>query len=147
MRFSIAWAMPAIAAASVTGCSGRLSPPTPPLLLGAATAGSWDSHGCPAHSWDITARYPEAHSPRVEDRLTRDFPAGTPEADLLGALTRQGFKPEAPCDNDPAIHRASFNQSGGGLAGPYPALAEIAWKVDPEGRIAWTKANVMYTGP
>jgi len=148
MRTSIVWAaLVSVAAASLMACSVRLTPATPPLLQGADVVGSWDSHGCPAHANDLSAKYTEAHSPRMEERLARDFPAGTPESVLVVSLTRQGFKPEAACDNDGSIHRASFNQSGGGLFGPYPALSEVAWKVDSRGRIVWTKADVMYIGP
>jgi hypothetical protein len=147
MSPSIARAALVIAVASLAACAEKLSPPTPALLQGATASSGWNSHGCPAHAWDITAKYPEAHATQVEARLARDYPNGTSEAVLAGALIRQGFKPEAPCDNDPAIHRASFTQSGGGFSGPYAALAEVAWKVDGQGRIVWTKANLVYVSP
>jgi hypothetical protein len=147
MRSLIAWAALIPAAAVLSACAEPLRPATPPLLQNAIAGGGWFSGGCPAHDWDITAKYPEAHAPQVEARLARDFPAGTPEQALLAALTRQGFKSDGACDNDPSIHRAVFNQAGGGLFGPYPARAQVAWKVDGEGRVVWTKAQLAYQSP
>jgi hypothetical protein len=146
MRSAIAWIALLPIAAAVAACAERLSPPTPPLLQGAVASSGW-AGGCPPHANELAFASPEAHAVQVETRLNRDFPAGTPETTLMSALARQGFKPEAACDNDPTIHRAQFNQAGGGLFGPYPALANIAWKVDGAGRIVWTKADLMFTGP
>jgi hypothetical protein len=147
MRSVTAWAALVSTAASLAACAEPLRPATPPLLQGATAGSGWFSGGCPAHDWDITAKYPEAHAPQVEARLARDFPAGTPEQALLAALTRQGFKPDIPCDNDATIHRALFNQKGGGLFGPYAAMAQVAWKVDGQDRIVWTKAQLAYQSP
>ncbi len=83
----------------------------------------------------------------VEGRLARLFPPGTPEQDLVLALQQQGFRLSAPCESDTQIHRAVFNQSGGGLFGPFPVFADVVWKVDELGHIVWTKAFVAYTGP
>ena len=146
MRSAIAWIALASTAAALTACAERLSPPTPPLLQG-ATASSGRGGGCPPHPFEVSARLPDAHAVQVEARLARDFPAGTPEEALRAALMRQGFQPETSCDNDPTIHRARFHQDGGGLFGPYPAFSTIAWKVDGEGRILWTQADLMYIGP
>ena len=93
------------------------------------------------------AKLGEARSPEVESRLADQFPPGTPEEDLKASLANQGFRPALACDNDPSIHRATFSQRGGGFYGPYPAYAEVAWKVDADGKIVWTKAVVLYTGP
>jgi hypothetical protein len=132
--------------ATLAACAERLTPTTPPLLQGAVASSGW-AGGCPPYASELAFSSPEAHAVQVEARLARDFPAGTPEQALRTALTGQGFKPEASCDNDPTIHRARFFQSGGGLFGPYPALANVAWKVDADGRIIWTKADLMYVGP
>ena len=134
------------AVALMAACSSPLRPATPPLVEKATSLGTWDSQGCPARAHDLSTKYPEAHSPLMEQRLTSQFPAGTPEGDLIVALDRQGFRPFAPCDNDPSIHRALFRQSGGSGFGPLPARARVAWKVDSRGRILWTKADVVYLG-
>jgi hypothetical protein len=146
MRSLLAWAALLSTASAVAACAEPLRPATPPLLQNATASSGW-AGGCPPHANERAFASPEAHALQVEARLAHDFPAGTPEASLISALARQGFKPEAACDNDPTIHRAQFNQAGGGLFGPYPAMANIAWKVDGEGRIVWTKADLMYTGP
>jgi hypothetical protein len=146
MRLSIAWAALVSAAVSLGACAEKLSPPTPALLQGAVASSGWAGM-CPPTAAELPISVPEAHAAQVEARLARDFPAGTPEAALRATLISQGFKPELACDNDPTIHRASFTQSGGGFAGPYPALANVAWKVDGQNRIVWTKANLMYVSP
>jgi hypothetical protein len=146
MRSPLAWAALLSTAAALAACAEPLRPATPPLLLNATASSGW-AGGCPPHANELAFAKPEAHALQVEARLARDFPVGTPEQALVAALTRQGFKPDAACDNDPTIHRAMFYQTGGGFFGPYPAMANIAWKVDSEGRIVWTKANLMYTGP
>ncbi len=137
----------AAAGAVVTACT-PLSPPTPPLLRDATAGGGWSSGGCPPHLGDeAMAAGPEARSPEVEDRLSHQFPPGTPATALVASLVDQGFRPEAPCDNDPSIRRALFDQRGGTFLGPAPAWARVAWKVDDQGRVVWTKADVAYTGP
>ena len=84
----------------------------------------------------------------MEQRLDREFPPGTAEEKLLTSLREQGFQVMAPCDGDTTIYCAVFAQKGGGgLWGPYPIFATIAWKIDSLGRIVWSKANVSYTGP
>jgi hypothetical protein len=124
-----------------------LAPPTPSLLKDAQAKGGWDSGGCPAHPNEAAfAKDGEAISPNVEKRLVQQFPAGTPEQELVLALQRQGFELIPPCDNDIQIHRAVFRQKGGGILGPYPMFANIAWKIDELGRVVWTKAFVAYTG-
>jgi hypothetical protein len=135
-----------LAAALMAACTAPLQPATPPLVAQATSLGSWDSGGCPARANDLSAKYPEAHSPVMEQRLASQFPVGTPEAELMAALDRQGFRATTACDNDPTIHRALFVQSGGSGFGPLPARARVAWKVDGQGRILWTKANVVYEG-
>ena len=125
-----------------------LDPPTPPILERATAGGGWDSAGCPPQPFEVSmARSGKAASTEVESRLAHQFPPGTPEHALGASLAKQGFRPEKACDNDPSIHRATFSQRGGGFWGPYPAFAWVAWKVDANGQIVWTKANVAFTGP
>lgn len=135
-----------LAAVLMAACSAPLRPATPPLLAKATSLGSWDSQGCPARAHDLSAKYPEAHSPQMEARLAKAFPPGAAESRLIAALEQQGFRPDRACDNDPSIHRALFLQSGGSGYGPLPARARVAWKVDRAGRILWTKADVVYLG-
>lgn len=131
-----------------SAAASELNPPTPPLLQGAVAGGGCSAGGCPPNS-ALGDRAPgEAHSSNVVQRLAREFPPGTAEEKLLTALREQGFQVITPCEGDPTIHRAVFAQKGGGgLWGPYPIFANIAWKIDGLGRIVWSKANVAYTGP
>jgi len=126
-----------------------LDPPTPPLLEGAEAAGGWWNGGCAPDPelQKFQRNSPEALSPTIERNLLREFPPGTPEANLRRSLITQGFEFDAPCREDQSIHRARFVQRGGGFFGPYPAAAEIAWKVDARDKIVWTKGNVGYLGP
>ena len=125
-----------------------LKPPTPPLLENASATGGWGGIGCPRGPSDPPLReMSEARSPEVEDRLTRRFPPGTPEAQLKRALVSQHFQMIGSCEADTSIHRATFSQTGGGFYGPYPAWAVVAWKIDAAEKIVWTKADVEYTGP
>ena len=123
-----------------------LTPPTPPLLENARAAGGWWSGGCPPKD-EFEKASEEAKSPEVEDRLRMQFPPGTPANLLRSALLLQGFSFIDDCPNDLSIKRATFQQNGGGFFGPYPAFAIVAWKIDGEDRIIWTKGTVAYTGP
>ena len=120
-----------------------LKPPTPPLLVGVSSMRTRAHHsGCPP--WDAD----DLHNPgSIEDRVERTFPAGTPQTEVVSSLSRQGFKIEPVCASDPTIAYATFIQSGGGFYGPYPAFAEVTWKVDPTGRVIWASGSVAYTGP
>lgn len=127
-----------------------LSPPTPPLLEGAEARGGWWNGGCADDpelaKFDRTST--EALSPTIQWRLSHEFPPGTPEALLRRSIQNQGFTMDAaPCRDDRSIRLAVFVQSGGGFFGPYPAVAQIAWKVDAQGKIVWAKGNIGYTGP
>lgn len=125
-----------------------LDPPTPPILEGATAGGGRDSGGCPPQPDAVSmTKLDEAASPEVRNRLAHQFPPGTPERVLETTLAKQGFITAKACESDPSIHRATFSQRGGGFWGPYPAFAWVAWKVDAEGKVVWTKANVAYTGP
>jgi hypothetical protein len=121
----------------------RVTPPTPPLLKDATASGGWWSEGCSRYG----AEHPsdEARSPEVETRLKRQFPPGTAAALLEQSLISQGFVHSENCANDASIRRATFRQEGSGLI-VYTAFAVVAWKVDNQGKIVWTKAMVAYTG-
>ena len=120
-----------------------LKPPTPPLLMGAGSMRTRVHHsGCPP--WDA---YDLDNPGSIEDRVERTFPAGTPQKEVVSSLSRQGFKIVAACASDPTITYATFSQSGGGLYGPYPAYADVTWKVDRMGRVIWASGWVAYTGP
>src|SRR5262249_3502379 len=123
-----------------------LTPPTPPLLENAHAAGGWWSGGCPPQA-EFEKGSDEAKSPELEDRLRMQFPPGTPANLLTRALLSQGFSLIEDCPNDSSIKRATFSQDGGGFFGPYPAFAIVAWKMDAEDQIVWTKGAVAYTGP
>jgi len=78
--------------------------------------------------------------------LAAKFPAGSSSQALIAYLSRQGFGGKTACPNDGSIFRMLFNQSGGGVFGPFPMLAVVAWKEDGQGRIVWTKGQVLFTG-
>lgn len=121
-------------------------PPTPALLKGASAGnGSWNSMGCPPKPGDEHWVARESHAPLVEERLARQFPPGTSAARLSAALAKMGFRPLGACDEDLSIDRAVFQQTGGGILRP-TIWALVAWKVDANGRVVWTKADVSYTG-
>lgn len=124
-----------------------LKPETPPLLIGAHATGGSSNGWCPPDDEDFPGSQPETGSPEIERRLAKGFPPGSSEAALVQYLHGQGFKRMAPCANDPSIRRANFFQhSGGGLFGPYPAFAVVGWKVDADGRVVWTRAEISFTG-
>jgi hypothetical protein len=66
---------------------------------------------------------------------------------LKRALSSQGFTDPNKCETDSSITRIIFRQRGGGLFGPYPAFAVVAWKTDAQGRVVWTKSMIAFTGP
>ena len=135
-------------ALSATACA--LNPPTPPMLRQVTTGyGGWASAGCPpTTAWELALaeRGQEASSPELSERLRRRFPPGTEASALHAVLATQGFKPTGGCPGDPTISRMVFSQAGGGLFGPFPVFAIVAWKADPEGLILWTKGQVSFTG-
>jgi hypothetical protein len=132
------------------GCADQLTPPTPPLLQNASAAGGWWNGGCPprdATEAQIFEPSREALSPELMERLTRQFPVGSDASRLERNLKEQGFSLRLPCDGLSAVHLGEFRQRGGGLYGPYPIFAQIAWEQDDAGRIMWTKGTVSFTGP
>jgi hypothetical protein len=81
------------------------------------------------------------------ERLARQYPIGSDASRLKRNLEEQGFSLSVPCKGLSAIHRGEFRQRGGGIYGPYPIFAQIAWQQDEAGRIMWTKGTVSFTGP
>src|SRR6185437_13140796 len=105
----------------------RVQPPTPPLLRDATGHGGWWSGGCPRRTEFGERDADEARSPEIEDRLRKQFPAGSSASELKRALSSQGFTDPNKCETDSSITRMIFRQRGGGLFGPYPAFAVVAW--------------------
>lgn len=139
-------AMIALPAVALLGMRAPpLTPATPPLLQGVKAAGGWFSEGCrdPAAA-TVFAGLREAVSPDLTTRLASTFPAGSEADALQAALLAQGFRMKEPCRDDPAVHRAAFVQTGGGLA--FPVRAVVAWKRTATGQIAWVKGFVSYQG-
>lgn len=135
---------------AVSGCREPLTPSTPPLLEKVTAAGGWWNGGCPpkdkleADRWKPSE---EALSPELMARLSGQFPVGSPASRLEQNLKQQGFIVRRPCNEIPTIRVGEFRQSGGGLDGPYPIWAQVAWKQDATGKIMWTKGTVAFTGP
>jgi hypothetical protein len=154
MRKRNIWIFLVVAVGGVFGCfywvvfgpATRVDPPTPPLLQDATATGGWSSGGCPP-TYEFEKTADESKSPEIVSRLKAQYPPGTPSKVLVDALLAQHFTVIARCSNDASIKRAIFRQTGGGFFGPYPAFANVAWKVDANDRIVWTKAAISYTGP
>ncbi len=86
-----------------------------------------------------------AVSPELSDRLSRQFPPGSPASALKDELSIDGFEPPSACEADPTIMGAAFFQKGGGLFA-YDVNASVYWKVDGDGKIIWTTGVIFYTG-
>ncbi len=141
-------AMVAVPAVALLGMrTPPLKPATPPLLQGVTAAGGWFSEGCrdPAAA-KLFAGQPEAVSPNLTSRLATTFPTGSDADALQAALLAQGFRMKEPCGDDPAVHRAAFVQTGGGLSGGFPGRAVVAWRRTTTGQVAWVKGFVAYQG-
>lgn len=124
-----------------------LKPATPPLLQGVSAGSGWNSMGCPRPASAPFLPDREALSPDLTPRLAAAFPAGSAADALRSTLLSQGFQPMQPCQDDPAINRAAFSQTGGGLTGPYPISAVVAWRQAATGQVEWTKGFVSYLAP
>lgn len=121
-------------------------PPLPSLLQNVSAGGGWWG-ACPPQTEEearLREGRPIAISPELNERLARQFPAGTMESVLTDALSSQSFSLLLPCKGDNSIRVAGFQQQGGGLLSP-PITAEVYWKVDQSGAIVWTKGFVRYT--
>lgn len=135
---------------ATSGCGDPLTPSTPPLLDKVTAVGGWWNGGCPptdALEAELNEPSREALSPELMERLSTQFPAGSPARRLEQSLKEQGFSIKSPCDDLPAIRLGEFRQSGGGFYGPYPVWSQIAWEQDTAGKILWTKGTVAFTGP
>lgn len=126
-----------------------LKPATPALLQDAtASGGGWWRGDCPANLTDVTVRQAgEIRSPTIDARLLAKFPPGTSASALSHELLAEGFTMVGPCADDASIEQAEFRQQGGGLFGPYPAYAQVHWKVDKSGHVVWARGWIAYTGP
>ena len=133
------------AAAAVTGCASTKELPT---LLAHATAGSGWASACPGRNENeraMMAARTLAVSPELADRLSRQFPPGSPASALKDELSTDGFEPPSACEADPTIMGAAFFQKGSGLFA-YDVNASVYWKADGDGKIIWTKGVIFYTG-
>jgi hypothetical protein len=126
----------------LAGCTA-LRPETPPLLQNVTSQGGWWSNGCPPRS-EMEASLADGR--QASARVAAKFPVGSDAKALESHLGEVGFDKAAACEGDASIRHASFRQTGGGLYGPYPMFATVAWKTGEDGRILWTRANVTYTG-
>ena len=86
-----------------------------------------------------------AVSPELSDRLSRQFPPGSPASVLKEELSTDGFQAPSACEADPTIMGAAFFQKGGGWLA-YDVNASVYWQADGDGKIIWTKGVIFYTG-
>lgn len=124
-----------------------LNPATPPILKGVRAGGGWNSMGCSRSSSMRFDPGKEALSPDLTPRLAVAFPAGSDADAVRTVLIAQGFHSIEPCRDDPSVQRVAFSQTGGGLAGPFPISAVVAWKRTDTGQVEWTKGFVAYIAP
>jgi hypothetical protein len=145
-RFSrLGYVIAVAVAAAFTGCA---STKELPALLAHATAGSGWATACPGRNENeraMVAGRKLAVSPELSDRLSRQFPPGSPASALKDELSTDGFEPPSACEADPTIMGAAFFQKGGGLFA-YDVNASVYWKADGDGKIIWTKGVIFYTG-
>jgi hypothetical protein len=119
--------------------------PAPPLLERVSGASGWFG-GCPARSENEAverAKWGEALSPELNQKLAAQFPPGSSSATLVQTLTAQGFKLTGPCQNDSTIYRAGF--AGMTRGSIFETRAEIYWKTQGDA-VVWTKGFVMFMG-
>lgn len=116
-------------------------------MLRGATGGSIRTGGgcTPPPTTPISGR--EAASPEFTSRLNAAFPRGSDANAVPAGLSTEGFRPIGPCRDDPRIERAGFEQQGGGIAGPYPVSALVAWRRSESGRVEWIEGFVSYRAP
>jgi len=125
--------------------TAMLAPPAPALLEHISGASGWFG-GCPPENEKEAverARWGEALSPELNQKLAAQFPPGSSADSLVRTLTAQGFKLTGPCQNDSTIQRAGF---GGTTRGSiFATHAEIYWKTEGDS-VVWTKGFVMFMG-
>jgi hypothetical protein len=86
---------------------------------------------------------PEALSPELNQRLTKDFPIGSDEALLVRELLRQQFVLGDYCKADETIRVATFYHHNGGLFSS-DTSARIYWKTGTDKKLVWTKGYVSF---
>lgn len=126
-------------------CSGAVSPPLPPLAVGATTTGGSNflcEPGPEQGSTPATA----SHSPEINQRLVRDFPPGSPAVLLRRSLVRQGFTMHGFCSPDHRVQWAEFRQRGGNGITAMPAFVTVYWKEDGAARLVWATGDIAFTG-
>jgi hypothetical protein len=119
----------------------------PPILQGATAQGGWWGACPPSNQTEadtIKTMRRLALSPEFNNRLSTDFPTGSPQQTLVDSLRKQGFRDAGYCKADPSIKMATFYAKGSGLL-PYATVAEAYWKTDGD-RIVWTKGFVRFSG-
>jgi hypothetical protein len=124
--------------ASLTACSSKV-----PEVLRGVTAGGGYWGACPQPAWPHESTL--AISPEFNRRLTTRFPPGSPQVNLIDALSREGFKDSGTCESASDIRILSFHAAGIGLF-ISEITAQVYWQSDTRGRIVWTKGFVAYTG-
>ena len=82
---------------------------------------------------------PLALSPELNVRLMKEFPPGSPASRLNKELVREGFRLDAPCDEDKSIHTASYLQEHYVL---YQLQSSVYWKFDRQNKLIWTMGFV-----
>ncbi len=112
----------------------------PPLLRNASSPGGY-SDGCPRAKWAYADT--SAASPEINERLSRDFPPGSPASMLSAELIKEGFTIDPPCSDDTTIKIASYTQKHYFL---YQAYGTIYWKVDSAGNIVWSEGFIELDG-
>jgi len=112
-------------APALIGCAG------PPLLRGAQASSGWSSCPRPGSTYDI-----DLPPGSLDQRLQVDHPAGSSASTLVKDLQRQGFKLQGSCATDASVYRASHKS--------WLGVAEVYWKVNPDGKLAWSRGYVAW---
>ena len=121
---------------------GACSSHVPEILRGVSAGGGyWGA--CPQPDWARNS--PLAISPEFNERLAKRYPPGSSEKRLIEDLSRQGFKDAGSCEGEPTVRILTFSADGIGLV-VSSITATAYWKVDPQGKVLWTKGFVAYTG-
>ena len=128
---------------ALSACGDPVSPPLPPLLLGASSTGGSNSL---CEQGRGSTPETASHSPEIVQRLRRDFPVGSSAPKLREALSRQGFLIHDGCSPDKSVSLAVFRQSGGNGVTTMPAFGTVYWKQDQAGRLVWTTGDIAFTG-
>lgn len=133
------------ASAAMISCSGAVSPPLPPLAMGASTTGGSNSL-CEPGSGPGSTPATASHSSEINQRLVRDFPPGSPAVLLRRSLVRQGFKLDGSCSPDRSVQLAEFRQREGNGITAMPAFVTVYWKEDGAARLVWATGDIAFTG-